>query len=139
MEQSQEHETLAEFCNLTVKQLSIAYSREDEDDDDESDWKQKGMATNLRETYLMHLMIERIFSSLQIIQLDKKTFFSLKSLFLVAKIIKSFLIDYLRKPQIFWKKPIPDNWSLQNIKILRFEWTMNYNPHENLSTGSRCS
>lgn len=139
MEQSQEHETLAEFCNLTVKQLSIAYSREDEDDDDESDWKQKGMATNLRETYLMHLMIERIFSSLQIIQLDKKTFFSLKSLFLVAKIIKSFLIDYLWKPQIFWKKPIPDNWSLQNIKILRFEWTMNYNPHENLSTGSRCS
>lgn len=139
MEQSQEHETLAEFCNLTVKQLSIAYSREDEDDDDESDWKQKGMATNLRETYLMHLMIERIFSSLQIIQLDKKTFFSLKSLFLVAKIIKSFLIDYLRKPQIFWKKPIPDNWSLQNIKILRFEWTMNYNPHENLSAGSRCS
>ena len=101
MEQSQEHETLAEFCNLTVKQLSIAYSREDEDDDDESDWKQKGMATNLRETYLMHLMIERIFNSLQIIQLDKKTFFSLKSLFLVAKIIKSFLIDYLRKPQIF--------------------------------------
>lgn len=139
MEQSQEHETLAEFCNLTVKQLSIAYSREDEDDDDESDWKQKGMATNLRETYLMHLMIERIFSSLQIIQLDKKTFFSLKSLFLVAKIIKSFLIDYLRKPQIFWKKPIPDNWSLQNIKILRFEWTMNYNPHENLSAGSRSS
>lgn len=139
MEQSQEHETLAEFCNLTVKQLSIAYSREDEDDDDESDWKQKGMATNLRETYLMHLMIERIFSSLQIIQLDKKTFFSLKSLFLVAKIIKSFLIDYLWKPQIFWKKPIPNNWSLQTIKILRFEWTMNYNPHENLSTGSRCS
>ena len=39
MEQSQEHKTLWELCSLTVKQLTIAYSQEDEDDSHGFHWE----------------------------------------------------------------------------------------------------
>ena len=42
MEQAQEQDTLRELYNFTVNQLSIIQSREDESDDDKSDWEGEG-------------------------------------------------------------------------------------------------